>query len=284
MSTKIGYQGVPGAYSEMAGEKFVKENRIDKAELMPLADFEKIFDLVDNGHLTFGIIPVENSLAGSIHKNFDLLGQHNLKVVGEVYVHVNHQLLGLPNAELSGIKEVYSHYQALAQCAHNIKEFLPNAKVIEYFDTAGSAEYIKKEGDKTKAALASVKAGKMHKLKVLKKDFQDDINNYTRFLVISNNYQKLVTQSKKDFYKTSIIFAGGNVTGFLFKALACFSLRDINLSKIESRPVPKSPWSYYFYLDFAGKYDDLVVINALSNLKEIAKEVKVLGSYKASKI
>ncbi len=286
---KIGYQGVSGAYSEMAAESFSKELS-KNVDLVGCKDFESIFEGVESGGLDFGVIPVENSLAGSIHKNFDLLGKHDLKVVGEAYVHVNHQLLVLPETKNEDIKEVYSHWQALAQCEHNLKEYLPNAKIVEYFDTAGSAEFVKKTNDKSKACIASVKAGNMHNLKVLKKDFQDDKNNYTRFLVISKESPTTSNPSsgrrgivQNDKYKTSIIFTGGNITGFLFKALACFSLRDINLTKIESRPVPKSPWKYYFYLDFEGKESDTNIANALSNLREIAKEVKVLGSYKTGK-
>jgi prephenate dehydratase len=231
----------------MAAESFVKENKIKNVQTFGLTDFDTIFAKVESGELDYGVVPVENSLAGSIHKNFDLLGRHNLKVVGEVYVHVNHQLLVLPGTKKEEIKEVYSHWQALAQCEHNLKEYLPNAKVIEYFDTAGSAEFLKNTGDKSKASIASKKAAEVYKLKILQKDFQDDKNNYTRFLVIAKNYLKFSPSSEGGVtrglggYKTSIIFAGGNVTGFLFKALACFSLRDINLSKIESRPVPKSP-------------------------------------------
>ncbi len=286
---KIGYQGISGAYSEIAAETFAKKEELKNTEFIGLVDFDSIFKMVENGELEYGAIPVENSLAGSIHKNFDLLGQHNLKVVGEVYVHVNHQLLALPNAKLSDIKEVYSHYQALAQCAHNIKNVLPNAKAVEHFDTAGSADFVMKEGDKSKASLASVKAGKVYGLKVLKKDFQDDKENYTRFLIIGKEYndltRPLLTKERRSVqYKTSIIFSGGDVTGFLFKALGCFSLRDINLLKIESRPIPKSPWKIMFYLDFEGKYNDEKINNAINNLKEYANEVKVLGSYIADKI
>jgi prephenate dehydratase len=291
MKIKIGFQGVSGAYSEMAAESFAKGAMQDVSksktskdfELVGYRDFDSIFQAVHGGKLDFGVVPVENSLAGSIHRNFDLLGQHELKVVGEVYVHVNHQLLVLPGAKKEDIKEVYSHWQALAQCEHNLKNFLPNALAVEYFDTAASSKFVKETGDKTKAAISSVKAGKTFGLKVLQKDFQDDKSNYTRFLAIAPKYANLKNEKKKDYYKTSIIFYGGNVAGFLFKALGCFSLRDINLSKIESRPVPKSPWQYYFYLDFEGKYDDEKVVNAINNLKEIATEVKVLGSYKAGK-
>ncbi len=281
---KIGYQGIEGAYSEIAVSNFTKNSDINSFESVGCPDFETIFKKVESGEFEFGLIAVENSLGGSIYQNFDLFKKYDLKVVGESYVHVNHQLLVLPGTKLDDVKEVYSHWQAIAQCKHNLKTFLPNAKAVEFFDTAGSAKYVKFQGDKSKASLASEKAGKIHGLKVLKKVFQDDKENYTRFLVVAKDYARFTNHKPKDFYKTSIIFAGGNETGFLFKALGCFSLRDINLSKIESRPVPKSPWKYYFYLDFNGKYDDEKVKNAINNLRELATEVKVLGSYKASKI
>ncbi len=281
---KIGYQGISGAYSEIASEIFSKQNNLKNTKIIGFPNFENIFEKVENGKLDFGIIPVENSLGGSIHKNFDLLNIYNLKVVGEVYVQVKHQLLSLKDTKREDVKEIYSHWQALAQCANNLKTLFPNAKTIEFFDTAGSAEFIKNEKDKTKVCIASEKAGKIHDLKILQKNFHDDKENYTRFLVVAKNYAKFTNHKPASFYKTSLIFAGGNVTGFLFKALGCFSLRDINLTKIESRPMPKSPWKYYFYLDFEGKYDDEKVKNAINNLKEIANEVKILGSYKASKI
>jgi prephenate dehydratase len=281
---KIGYQGVSGAYSESAAEDFVKKNSLKKVAIIGCPDFETVFKNVESGEFRYGVIPVENSLAGSIHKNFDLLNRHDLKVVGEVYVHVQHQLLGLKNSKKENIKEIYSHFQALAQCEHNIKTFFPDAKPVEYFDTAGSAELIKNLSDASKACIASAKAGKINGLKVLYKNFQDDKENYTRFLIVAKEYAKFENHKPVDFYKTSLVFAGGNVTGFLFKALGCFALRDINLTKIESRPMPKSPWKYYFYLDFHGKYDDEKVKNAINNLKEVVSEVKILGSYKASKI
>lgn len=281
---KIGYQGVSGAYSEMAAMSFVKKNKYKNVEIVGCTDFETVFQNVESGKFKYGVIPVENSLAGSIHKNFDLLNRHDLKVVGEVYVHVQHQLLGMKNSKKENIREVYSHFQALAQCEYNLKKHFPEAKPVEYFDTAASAELVKKQKDISKACIASVKAGKINGLKVLYKNFQDDSQNYTRFLIVAKEYAKFSNHKPIDFYKTSLIFAGGNVIGFLFKALGCFALRDINLTKIESRPMPKSPWKYYFYLDFHGKYDDEKVKNAINNLKEVVSEVKVLGSYQASKI
>ncbi len=282
----IGYQGIAGAYSEMASENFGNKNfvKINKNnfECFGQNTFEEIFQKVESGELDYGVVPVENSLAGSIHKNYDLLAKHDLKIIGEEIVHVKHQLLVLPGTKLKDIKEVYSHWQALAQCEHNIKKFLPDVKVVEYFDTAGAAQMLLETKDKSRAAISSIKACAVYGLLVLKADFQDDKDNFTRFVVISKNFIKLNGSANSKF-KTSILFAGNAKTGFLFKALACFSLRDINLTKIESRPIPKSPWDYYFYVDIDGKYDDEIVKYAIENLGQICKFVKVLGSYEKLK-
>lgn len=277
----VGYQGISGAYSEMASEKFFNKNK-KNINFIGYETFEQIFEAVSNSQLEYGVVPVENSLAGSIHKNFDLLGKHKLRIIGEVYLHINHQLLALPGTKLKDIKEVYSHWQALAQTENNIKKLLPQAKQVEYFDTAGSAEYVKKTNDKSKASVASKKAGEVYGLKSLNKNFEDDKNNYTRFVIINHQYFKL--ENKKEKYKTSIIFTGKNIAGFLYRTLECFAKRDINLTKIESRPVSKKPWQYYFYIDFEGKYNDKKVEEALVELQKITKELKILGSYIAGKI
>jgi prephenate dehydratase len=281
---KIGYQGIPGAYHAVGAEMFFKKEKVKKYTLVSCDIFETIFKKVSNGELDLGIVACENSLAGSIYKNFDLLNQYDLKIVGEVYVHVKHQLLGIKGTNLKNIKQVHSQWPAIEQCRHTLEKTIPNVKFIEEEDTALSAKLISEWKDPTKAAIASSLCEKAYGLKIIKKDVMDDKENYTRFFILAKNYAKFANHKPKDYYKTSIVFSGGNVPGFLFKSLGCFATRDINLEKIESRPKPKSPWQHYFYLDFLGKYDDENVIYAINNLKEIAKEVKVLGSYKADKI
>jgi len=277
----VGYQGVPGSYSEMAAEKFLKQNELplEQATVRGYEDFDTIFAKTDSGELAYGIIPIENSLAGSVYRNFDLLAQYNLTVIGEVYLHVNHQLIVLPGAGISDIREVYSHWQALAQCQHTLHQKMPQAKLVEYFDTAASCAFIKQQNDPSKAAIASIKAANIHALKVLQPNIQDDPQNYTRFLVITKKAVAL-EQSSSYTYKTSVVFFGGDATGFLYKALGCFASRNINLTKIESRPVPKSPWHYLFYLDFEGSDKEAKVREAIDELKKITKDVKILGSYK----
>jgi chorismate mutase/prephenate dehydratase len=183
---KVGFQGISGAYSEMAAKKVFKDEEL---EIFGLHNFEDIFAGVHSGDLDFGVVPIENSLAGSIHKNIDNLNKYNLKIVGEVYLEINHCLLGLPGAKLSEIKEVYSHWQALAQCEDNIHKTLPEANVREYFDTAGAAKFVYDENDVSKACIASELAKDKYELEILIKGFQDSNNNYTRFIVIGKDFQ-----------------------------------------------------------------------------------------------
>jgi prephenate dehydratase len=285
----FGFQGLTGAYHEKAAKEYLKRNKIreKKVELVSCNVFEEIFEKVESGEFEYGIVAVENSLMGSIYKNFDLLQKHNLKIVGEVYVHVKHQVYALPGTKVKDVKELMSQTPAILQCEHNINKYFPGIKITEYFDTVASSKFVSEKNDKSLVAISPEGAGEKFGLVRLKKDFNDDMNNYTRFFIIHKDYITLngvITDKSQRKYKTSILFYGGNVTGFLYKALGCFSLRDISLSKIESRPIPKSPWNYYFYLDFEGKYNDEKVMNAINNLKEYASEVKVLGSYIAHKI
>ncbi len=279
---KVGYQGMSGAYSEIASENFVSIAKIENAQIIAHNSFEDIFENIANGKIDFGVLPIENSLGGSVYKNFDLLAKYDLEIVLETSLQINHQLLALPNVKLSDITEVYSHWQGLAQCDQTIKKMLPNAKLIEFFDTAGSAEMVSEGKKSNRAAIASTKAGMVYGLKVLKKNVQDDVNNITRFLIITkkNNKNKFVLERKKLKVKTSIIFTEEkDESGFLFRCLACFYLQKINLTKIESRPIPGKLWQYYFYVDFEGDIHDEKVKNTLATLAENASYLKVLGSY-----
>ncbi len=272
---KIGFQGVHGAYSEAAGKLFFTDTH---CEFVGLKNFEDIFKDVQNSSLDYGIIPTENSLAGSVYKNIDLLNKYDLKIVGEVYLKVEHNLLGIKGAVIGDITEVYSHWQALAQCESNINKFLPHATVSEYFDTAGSAKHISELGDKNKASIGSKLAGEVYGLEILKENFEDNNNNYTRFVVIHKKYENLDTK-KSARHKTSVTFSGNSVPGFLYSVLKSFAERGINLTKIESRPIPEKTWNYFFYIDFEGRYDDEKVAPALKEILTITPDLKVLGSY-----
>lgn len=274
---KVGFQGIHGAYSELACTEFFVGN---DASFVGMQTFERIFIGVKGGSLEYGMIPIENSLAGSVHKNIDLLNTYDLKIVGEIYLKVEHNLLGTKDSTLEEIKEVCSHWQALAQCEDSIQTYVPHAYVSEYFDTAGSARFVAELGDRTKAAIASRLAAETYGLKVLKEHFEDNHNNYTRFVIVNKSYTDLDADPHRK-HKTSITFSGNSVAGFLYSVLKCFADKNINLTKIESRPIPEKTWNYFFYVDFEGTYNDGKCAQALSEVRAIVPDLKVLGSYPA---
>ncbi|MBN2500656.1 MAG: prephenate dehydratase [Anaerolineales bacterium] len=269
----IAFQGEPGAYSEAAAYEYFGA----EIDTLPCANFEKIFDAVNEGTATQGMIPIENSLAGSIHRNYDLLLRHDLFITGEYHLRVSHCLMALPGVELGDVTRVLSHPQALAQCEGSLAE-LGVERVAEY-DTAGSARLIKTRDDRSAAALASKHAASVYALNILKENMEDNPANFTRFLAISKAENGGEASPDTD-YKTSIVFSLENQPGILFKALSVFALREIDLTKIESRPLTGKPWEYYFYIDFAGHIQTKVCRAALNHLDEIAPFIRVLGSYK----
>ncbi len=223
------------------------------------------------------MIPIENSLTGSIHENYDLLLNHTTPIIGEIKLRIAHVLIGLPGATLSNIKSVYSHPQALAQCRTYLQT-LKGVETVPAYDTAGSVKMIRDKGWKDSAAIASMQAARDYGMKVLARGIENNKANYTRFLILG---RKPAASAAK--WKTSIVFAFKNVPGALFKCLGVFSMRDINLVKIESRPIHGKPWAYMFYLDFEGHANDERSRNALNHLKEITLFIKTLGSYPPGK-
>lgn len=265
---RVGYQGAPGAYSEAAAFAHFG----DQIEAIPFGSFDEVFEAAESGGIERGLLPIENSLAGSIHRNYDLLLRHNLHIVGEEFLRVSHCLLGLPGAKLENVRRVISHPQALAQCEQSLKAL--NVEVEVGYDTAGSAAHIAQLGDPTLGALASIHAAKVYRLQVLQEAFEDDPANYTRFLAVSKEAETPGGEAK-----TSIVFSLVNEPGVMFKALSAFALRDIDLTKLESRPLMGKPWEYLFYIDFAGSIAELKFQRALDNLAELAPLLRVLGSY-----
>mmetsp|Transcript_16693 Transcript_16693/g.20070 ORF Transcript_16693/g.20070 Transcript_16693/m.20070 type:complete len:383 (+) Transcript_16693:187-1335(+) len=287
---RVAYQGVPGAYSEMAAMAAYSE-----CEPVPCAQFEDCFSAVEQWNVDRAIVPVENTLGGSIHRNYDLLLRHRLHIVGEVQVAVDHCLLALPGVKKSDISRVLSHPQALAQC----EDYLTGMGVVReaVADTAKAAADIAENQQLDRAALASSRAGSLYGLEVVEGGVQDEQNNITRFIALSRS----PIAPPKDFpTKTSIVFALSEGPGVLFKALACFSLRGIDLTKIESRPMKWKPlrqesiipsntmdlegceWSrfqYLFYVDFIGSMAEENCQNALRNLEEMTTSLKLLGTY-----
>jgi arogenate/prephenate dehydratase len=265
---KIAYQGEPGAFSEAAAR------RVDPgAVLVPCRSFEEVFETVDAGPAGYGVVPIENSIGGSIHRNYDLLLSHELSIVGEVELPVVHHLLALPSATLAGLKRVYSHPQGLAQCERFLKS-LSGVEIIATYDTAGSAKMVADAGLPDAAAIASARAGEVFGLKPLASSIQDFDDNITRFLVIG---RRPLVNTIAD--KTTIVFTVPNEPGALFKALSVFALRGVDLTKLESRPIPGRPWEYLFYADLAAARDNLTCSRALIHLAEFAPTLRTLGSY-----
>lgn len=267
--TTVAYQGEPGAFSEQAGKSFFGSN----AKLVPLPAFKDVFHAVTKRRSSFGIVPIENSVFGSVHQNYDLLLNHKLFIVGEVKLRIQLHLMALQGVALNNVTSVYSHQQALGQCDEFLRR-LKRVNVVAYYDTAGSAKMIREEGRRDAAALASAQAAKTYGLKILKRNVESNHQNYTRFIVLSTKPASVQYQAK-----TSLAFAVKNIPGALFKALAVFALREINLLKIESRPLVGKPWEYLFYLDVEGSLRDEHIQQALSHLDELATFVRVLGSY-----
>jgi prephenate dehydratase len=266
----VAFQGERGAYSEAAAVTFFGE----VIQPLPCASFEVVFNSVTDGSADRGVIPVENSLAGSIHRNYDLLLRYDLTIVGEVQIRIAHHLIAFPGVSLTDLRRVYSHPQALAQCEHSLDELLPDVERVATYDTAGSVKMLREENIRDGAAIASRRAAEIYELPVLRDDLEDNPENYTRFLVLSQE-----PFTPKGAAKTSIVFSMNNVPGALFKSLAVFALRDIDLTKIESRPLQGKPWQYFFYIDFAGSTHETHCRNALNHLQEITSFFRVLGSY-----
>jgi len=265
---KIAYQGEPGAFSEAAAR------RVDTdADLLPCRSFEEVFDAVQGGTAAYGVLPIENSIGGSIHRNYDLLLERDLPIVGEVELPVIHHLLALPGTNLAGLKRVYSHPQGLAQCERFLRT-LSGVEIIATYDTAGSAKMIADGQLTDAAAIASARAGEVFGLVSLAASIQDFDDNITRFLVVGRTPVRNAVADK-----TSIVFALPNEPGSLFKALSVFALRGIDLTKLESRPIPGRPWEYLFYVDLAAASDEVACTRALAHLGEFAPMLRTLGSY-----
>jgi prephenate dehydratase len=268
------YQGEPGAYSEIAALRI--------GEPKPFESFEEVFAAVENHEVNCAVIPIENSLGGSIHQNYDLLLQHPVIIVAETFVKVKHCLLGIPGSSIEDGLKVLSHPQALAQC-RNFFTTHKNLRAEVAYDTAGSAKMIAAEKDPTKLAIASKRAGELYGLEILQENLADEEWNITRFFCIAHtqNQEPLNLKTAPDTTqpKTSIAFTLPNEQGSLFKALATFAMRDIDLTKIESRPFRKKAFEYLFYVDFIGHQNDRNIHNALCHLREFATMLNVLGSY-----
>ena len=269
----VAFQGELGAFSEMAAREFFGPD----IEVAPSPTFTDVFTRVTDGAARAGIIPIENSLAGSIHENYDLLLEHTLSIIGEVKLRIVHNLIVNPGVKLSDVRRVISHPQALAQCREYLRK-LPGVKIVPVYDTAGAARELRESGAGDTAAIASAQAAADYGLNVLASSIENNHENYTRFLAIAP--QPLSDFGDPEEMKVSVVFALQHQPGTLFKGIGVFALRDINLLKIESRPLLGSPWEYLFYLDLAGHLNESRINKALDHLGELTSFLRVLGCYR----
>jgi chorismate mutase/prephenate dehydratase len=269
---EVAFQGEVGAYSEEAAFQFFGSS----IQIRPRETLEDVFKAVEEGEAQFGVVPVENSLEGSISRAYDLMLDSNLMVCGETELRVIHCLIASPGAGLDTVKRVYSHPQALGQCRNFLKHL--NAELIPTYDTAGSVKMLKEKGLSDSAAIASVRAAEIYGMKIIARGIEDNPNNFTRFFILSRE-----DSSPSGNDKTSIVFSTKDKPGALYGALGEFARRKINLTKLESRPTRQKPWQYNFYLDFEGHREDRQAREALESLEKNSIFVKVLGSYPRAK-
>jgi prephenate dehydratase len=271
MMRRVAFQGVAGAYSEEAIRQFFGA----ETESVPCDALEDIFPAVEREEADYGMLPVENAVAGSVTGSYELLLERDLRIYAEVILRVRHMLLAVPGTELADVKRVRSHPQALAQCQRYLDRhsLMPEPA----FDTAGSARELAAAPEPDVAVIASALAGELYGLDVLDPGIEDFPFNYTRFFVLS-----LDDPPRAEKNKTSVIFSTRHQPGALYECVGAFATRGINLSKIESRPRLNQPWHYIFYLDFEGHSQDPQCAEALLDLLRLASFVKFLGSYPAA--
>lgn len=272
-STVVAFQGVHGAYSEEA----VRQHFGETVTTLPYPAFNDVFQAVETGQATYGMLPVENSLAGTVATSYELLMDYDLRIQAEVILRVRHALLAASGTRLVDVKQAKSHPQALAQC----EQYLARRGIaaVAHYDTAGSAHDLSALPEPNTAAVASALAGKLYGLEVLDYGIEDQPFNYTRFFVLGNG-----DPQPGEHNKTSVVFAVPNRAGTLYHCIGEFASRGINLTKIESKPRRNKPWQYYLYLDFEGHFQQPDCEAALMGLLRRATIVKVLGSYPAASL
>jgi prephenate dehydratase len=279
-SSAVAFQGELGAYSQSAIYAFFGRDKVRK--VVPLPTFSRVFEnLCKSSNVDYAVVPIENSVAGSVGEVLDLLLSTDVKIIGEISIPIHHALLAQINTSIDQIRKVISHPQAIAQC----KVFLDSKtswQQVPAYDTAGAAKMIKEQNLKDTAAIASELAAEIYGLEILERDIEDDHSNQTRFVVITHHDREIYgEEGAQSGYKSSILFSTHHEPGALVGALSVFSSRNINLTKIESRPMKSRPWEYYFYVDFEGHASrDENCTSAIEELRRKTSELKVLGSYK----
>ena len=269
----VAFQGERGSFSEEAAYKLLGR----RIRVLPCETFAATFESVTRGNANFCLVPIENTLAGSVYENFDLLLANHLHIVGEVNLRIVHNLIAPPGTARREVRQVYSHPVALAQCSHFFAKN-PRVERVPFYDTAGAVKMLTERPLGGAAAIASRIAAEVYHARILATHLEDHHENYTRFLLLSKTARVSPRASK-----VSIVFSTRNVPGALFKCLSVFALRDIDLTKMESRPLRGRPWEYFFYLDFIGNVKEKRCQNALTHLGEVTNFLRVLGCYERAK-
>jgi len=271
------FQGERGAFSEVAARNLLGPD----VPVLPCARFEDLFLALKEGRAEAAVVPIENTLAGSVHENYDHLLNFDFPIVGETNVRIVHNLIALKGVSFSKIKRVYSHPVALNQCLDFFARN-PGVERVPFYDTAGSVKMLAEEKLTDAGAIASAVAAEIYGARILRKSVEDNRQNFTRFFLLRTPEfarRHPIAPEAHPHWKTTLVFSTRNIPGSLFRALSAFALRDINLAKIESRPLRGKPWEYLFYVDVLGRSDTPSARNALSHLAETADFVRVLGCY-----
>ena len=273
----VAFQGERGAFSEEAARKLLGA----AIEVLPCQRFEDVFQALHQKKVQAAVIPIENTLHGSVHENYDHLLHFDLPIVGETSVRIVHNLIAPPDVPFGKIRRVFSHPVAINQCLDFFARN-PQLERVPFYDTAGSVKMVMEESLKDAGAIASAVAAEIYAGRILRRSIEDDRQNFTRFFALRRPQEVRRTPiqaGRGGRWKTTVVFSTRNVPGALFRALSAFALRDLNLTKIESRPLRGKPWEYLFYLDFIGRVDEPACRNALGHLGELADMLRVLGCY-----
>jgi prephenate dehydratase len=279
IAPRVAYQGEPGAFSQTAARQLLG----DDAATIPFRSFEEMFQSVATGDSDCCVTPIENSLAGSIHRNYDLLLSSGLTILGETFLRIVHNLIAPPGTALGDVRRVYSHPVALAQCGRFLRQH-PEMEPEPMHDTAGAVRVVMERRQPGEAAIASEAAANIYGGVILATNVEDDPQNFTRFFLLAppNASIRPLAQPAAQRWKTSLLLEIANTPGSLYRALGVFATAGIDLSKIESRPIPGRPRDYAFYLDVIGNLSDAAVAQAIEQLREDADSVTVLGCYATS--
>ena len=274
MTLTVAFQGERGAFSEAAARKLLGPS----IDVLPCKSFDDVFAAVQSGAARCAVIPIENTLAGSVLRNYEHLGDAGLEIAGEVLLRIRLSVMAPRGTALADVRRVLSHPVALAQCQRFLAAH-PDIEAVATYDTAGGVKIVMEDGRGDEAAIAGAPAAELYGAVILAENIEDHAENYTRFLLVAKHGALVPREGSR---KTTILFRTPNTPGALFRALACFALRDINMTKLESRPIEGRPWEYQFYADIGGDADERNVANALNHLREMCETVVVLGSYVTS--